>query len=207
MLSSSSRCGQLPADSDIVIPTAKAGHWVETIRQVKSNREDLQVIASGDVMRGSDKVLNIPHTSITTEFTRPTILPKGQSKTIDLQYFVPTTSIAVDPNNPVSTVLRLRSSLLSRSLLTPLVQEPVSAAELGFSEFLLTVVSPKPQEYAFLSATDMVLWRGTDLMTDERLRCFPRYVVRQQRGQDRIANFHVDDDDDGRLGLGRLGSR
>lgn len=162
----------LPADSDIVIPTAKAGHWVETIRQVKSNREDLQVIASGDVMRGSDKVLNIPHTSITAEFTRPTILPKGQSKTIDLQYFVPTTSIAVDPNNPVSTVLRLRSSLLSRSLLTPLIQEPVSAAELGFGEFLVTVVSPKPQEYAFLSATDLVFWRGTDLMTEERLRCF-----------------------------------
>ena len=162
----------LPADSEIVLATAKAGHWVETVRQVKSNREDLQVVASGDVMRGTDKVLNIPYTSITTEFTRPTVLPKGQTKTIDLQYFVPTTSIAVDPNNPVSTALRLRSSLLSRSLLTPLVQEPFSAAELGFGEFLLTVVSPKPQEYAFLSATDLVMWRGSDLMMEERLRCF-----------------------------------
>ncbi len=84
----------LPADSDIVITTAKAGHWIETSRLVKSNREDLQVIASGDVLRGTDKVLNIPYTSITTEFIRPTVLPKGQSKTIDLQYFVPTSGVA-----------------------------------------------------------------------------------------------------------------
>ncbi len=34
----------LPADSDISITLAKAGHWVETVRQFKSNREDLQVI-------------------------------------------------------------------------------------------------------------------------------------------------------------------
>lgn len=162
----------LPADTDIAITTAKAGHWVETIRQVKSNREDLQVVASGDVLRGPDKVLNIPFTSITTEFARPTVLPKGQTKTIDLQYFIPTTSIAVDPNNPTSTVLRLRSNLLSKSLLTPILQEQFSAAELGFSEFLLTVVSPKPQEYAFLASTDLVLWRGSDLMMEERLRCF-----------------------------------
>lgn len=173
----------LPADSDIVITTAKAGHWVETVRQVKSNREDLQVVASGDVMRGTDKVLNIPHTSITTEFTRPTVLPKGQTKTIDLQYFIPTTSVSVDPNNPVSTVLRLRSSLLSRSMLTPIVQEPFSAAELGFGEFLLTVVSPKPQEYGFLSATDLVLWRGTDLMMEERLRCFRVVLCGSKEGK------------------------
>ena len=162
----------LPADSDISIATAKAGHWVETVRQIKSNREDLQVVASGDVLRGPEKVLNIPFTNITAEFARPTVLPKGQTKTIDLQYFVPTTSIAVDPNIPTSTALRLRSNLLSRSMLTPILQEQFSAAELGFSEFLLTVASPKPQEYAFLAATDLVLWRGSDLMMEERLRCF-----------------------------------
>ncbi len=57
-------------------------------------------------------------------------------------------------------------------MLTPIVQEPFSAVELGFGEFLLTVVSPKPQEYAFLSATDMVNWRGSDVMTEERPRCY-----------------------------------
>ncbi len=70
----------LPADSDISITTAKAGHWVETVQQFKSNREDLQVVASGDVLRGPDKVMNIPHTSITAEFSRPTVLPKVKPK-------------------------------------------------------------------------------------------------------------------------------
>ncbi len=52
------------------------------------------------------------------------------------------------------------------------MQEQFSAAELFEGEFLLTVVSPKPQEYAFLSATDLVMWRGSDLMVEERLRCY-----------------------------------
>ncbi|MCC6508453.1 MAG: hypothetical protein IT423_05055, partial [Pirellulaceae bacterium] len=173
----------LPADTDVRIATAKPGHWVETVRQVKSNREDLQVIASGDVMRGVDVVLNIPGTNITTEFTRATVLPKGQTKTIDLQYFVPTTSVKVDIDNPVSTALRLRSSLLSRSLLTPITQEPFSASELGYGEFLLTVVSPKPQDYAFLSATDLVMWRGSDLMVEERTRSFKVVLCGSKEGK------------------------
>ncbi len=178
----------LPADAEIAIATAKPGHWVETVRQIKSNREDLQVIASGDVMRGTDKVLTIPYTSTTTEFNRATVLPKGQTKTIDLQYYVPPGGESVDPNNPTSTVLRLRSSLLSRSMLTPILQEPFSAAELGFGEFLLTVVSPKPQEYAFLSATDLVVWRGNDLMMEERLRCFRVVLCASKDGKIEFPN-------------------
>lgn len=162
----------LPADSEIKTISAKPGHWVETVRQVKSNREDLQVVATGDVLRGADKVLNIPGTNVVAEFARPTILPKGQTKTIDLQYFVPTTSIAVDPLNPVSTALRLRSSLLSRSLLTPLLQEPFPTNELKHAEFLMVVVSPKPLDYAFLSSTDLALWRGSDMMLEERTRSY-----------------------------------
>ncbi len=114
----------LPVDKEIKAVVAKPGHWLETTRRVRSNREDLQVIATGDVMRGTDAVLKIPGTNVVTEFTRPTALPKGQWKSIDLQYFVPTSLIAVDPNNPVSTALRLRSSLLSRTLRTPILQEP-----------------------------------------------------------------------------------
>lgn len=173
----------LPADSEIKTVTAKPGHWVETVRKVKSNREDLQVVATGDVLRGSDRVLNIPGTDVTAEFARPTVLPKGQTKTIDLQYFVPTTSVSVDPLNPVSTALRLRSSLLSRSLLTPILQEPFPTNELRYPEFLITVVSPKAQDYSFLSATDLVLWRGSDLMVEERTRSYHVILCGSEEGK------------------------
>lgn len=162
----------LPADTEIKTPIAKAGHWVETVQRVKSNREDLQVVATGDVLRGVDATLNIPGTNVTAEFSRATVLPKGQTKTIDLQYFVPTTGVKVDPNNPVSTALKLRSNLLSRSLLTPLMRDSYPVSELRHPEFLIVVVSPKPADYQFLSALDTVLWRGGDLMFSERTRSF-----------------------------------
>ncbi|MGN6546406.1 MAG: hypothetical protein ACTHK7_15235 [Aureliella sp.] len=173
----------LPADAEVKTIAAKPGHWIETVRTVKSNREDLQIIATGDVLRGREKVLNIPGTSVTAEFARPTVLPKGQTKTIDLEYYVPTTSVAVDQFNPVSTALNLRFSLLSKSLLTPLLQEPFSVYEMKHPEFLLVVVSPKPLDYAFLSASDLVIWRGGNLMLEDRPRSYHVILCGSEKGK------------------------
>lgn len=178
-----SQLRSLPADAEVRTLSAKPGHWVETVRSFKSNREDLQVIATGDVLRGPDKILNIPGTNLTAEFSRATVLPKGQTKTIDLQFFVPTTSVTVDPLNPVSTSLRLRSGLVSRALLTPLMQEPYPTNELKHAEYLMVVVSPKPLDYAFLSASDLVLWKGSDLMQEERTRSYHVILCASQDGK------------------------
>lgn len=173
----------LPADSEIKTPIAKAGHWVDTVQLVKSNREDLQVVANGDVLRGAGAPLKISGTEVTPEFSRATVLPKGQTKSIDLQYFVPTTSVNVDPNNPVSTALKLRNNLLSRSLMTPLIRGEYPVNELRHPEFLMVVVSPKPAEYGFLSALDTVLWRGSDLMLSERTRSFHVVLCGSDKGK------------------------
>ncbi len=174
----------LPADTEIKIAAAKPGHWVETVRQVKSNREDLQVIATGDVLRGTDKVLNIPFTNLSPEFSRATILPRVKPRRLICNTLFQRPVFKSMRSNPVSTALRLRSSLLSRSLLTPITQEPFSTAELGYAEFLMTVVSPKPQEYSFLSALDVVLAaRGSDLSLEERTRSYRVVLCGSKEGR------------------------
>ncbi len=173
----------LPADSELRTLSAKPGHWIQTEWQVKSNREDLQVIAMGDLIRGENKILNISGTNVHAEFTRNTILPKGQLKTIDLQYYIPTTTIPVDPNNTTSTALQIRSKLLSRSLLTPLTEEISVINELKHPEFMIVVLSPKPLEYAYLSATDLSLWRGSDLLASERPRSYQTILCNTQGGK------------------------
>ena len=42
----------LPTDSQAKVATVKPGHWYEAQQQCKSNREDLQVLAVGDLARG-----------------------------------------------------------------------------------------------------------------------------------------------------------
>jgi len=171
----------VPGDYEIKTIFAKPGHWLETVRQVKSNREDLQVVTTGDVLRGESSLLNIPGTNVSVEFSRPTILPKGQNKTLELQYFIPTTNIDSDGLNPISKALRLRSNLLARSLLTPISQEPFVVNEVKHPEFLFLVVTPNPSDYSYLSATDLALWRGSDLMLEERARSY-HVLVNDSKG-------------------------
>lgn len=173
----------IPGDYEIKTIFAKPGHWLQTERQVKANREDLQVFATGDVLRGENGLLNLTGSNDVIEFSRPTILPKGQNKTLELQYYIPTTNISNEGLSPVSTALRLRSNLLARSLLTPIAQEPFVVNEVRHPEFLLVVVTPNPSDYSYLSATDLALWRGNELMLDERLRSYHVLLSESKEGK------------------------
>ena len=42
----------LPTDSQTKVATVKPGHWFESQQQFKSNREDMQIVAVGDLERG-----------------------------------------------------------------------------------------------------------------------------------------------------------
>jgi hypothetical protein len=163
----------LPTDAETKLLHVKPGHWIETTQQAKATREDLQVIASGNVLRGNDRMLNVPGTNVQIEFSRPTVLPKGQTKSIDLQYFVPTsTAIAVDTFKGESNLLRLQNSLLAKNLLTPIFRDRPTVAELPHYQFLFVVLSPKPDAYRYLSALDAVLWKGQGDFTHERVRSY-----------------------------------
>lgn len=177
----------LPADTESKILTAKPGHWFETQQQFKSNREDLQVVAVGSIARGTETV-KIPGTNVINEFTRRTSLPKGQTKTIDLQYYVPPSlTKAPDPAdftniNPPSTALSFRTELLAWPLMTPITQVPIptAARELKENEFQLAVMSPQPLNYEFMSALDTVFWRADELMLEERVRSYYVTLVRSE---------------------------
>jgi hypothetical protein len=166
----------LPTDSELKILTAKPGHWYETQQQFKSNREDLQVVAVGSIARGTE-LANIPGTDVINEFTRRTSLPKGQTKTVDLQYFVPYSGKKEDPNAALgapSSRLNFRTELLSWPLLTPILQSPnvKPANELKEHEYQLAVLSPQALSYEYLTYLDAVYWRGDELMQEERIRSY-----------------------------------
>lgn len=166
----------LPTDSGTKILTAKPGHWIETRQQYKSNRDDLQVIAVGNVGRGKEPAI-IPGTDVVNEVTRRTSLPRGQTKTIELQYFVPNSGKRRDVFDMVavpSNQLNFRTELLNWPLQTPILQSPdiKPANELLEHEFHLAVLSPQPLGYEFLSSLDAIYWRGDDLMENERIRSY-----------------------------------
>jgi len=176
----------LPTDSETKLLTAKAGHWVETRQQFKSNREDLQVLAVGSVAQGSEPA-RVPGTDMINEFTRRTSLPKGQTKNVDLQYFVPFSGQQSDPLdfNSAARRLNFRTELLNWPLLTPLLSTPdvKPVNELKEHEFQLAVLGPHTLGYEFLKSLDAVFWRGADLMQEERTRSYVLAYVQPEDNQ------------------------
>ncbi|MCA9127871.1 MAG: hypothetical protein KDB22_12330 [Planctomycetales bacterium] len=164
----------LPIDADSKVLTAKPGHWFETQQQFKSNLEDLQIVAVGSVARGGERS-SLPGTNFLNDFTRRTSLPKGQTKTVELLYFVPFT-ITSQPDlfSGKSNQLQFRTELMSWPLMTPLFLVPNQkpANEVKPHEFQLVVLSPEALTYEYLSVLDAVYWRGSDLMFDERTRSY-----------------------------------
>ncbi|MEZ6134176.1 MAG: hypothetical protein R3C53_04605 [Pirellulaceae bacterium] len=167
----------LPADSELQILTAKPGHWQETQQQFKSNREDLQVVAVGSVYRGTELV-RIPGTNTINDFARRTSLPKGQTKTVDLQYYVPYTGETKEEDEfsiQPSSSLSFGTELLSWPLMTPILAAPVRkpARELKPHEYQLVVLSPQALSYEYLSGLDTVSWRAdADMFLEERTRSY-----------------------------------
>lgn len=161
----------LPSDSESNVITVKPGHWVETVQRVKSTREDLQVVAIGDVARGTEQV-SVPGTNIINEFARPTVLPKGQWKSIDLQFFVPASGKSENQFDLISSKLQLRSKIVSRQFLTPIVQMPYDVNELGKGQCEIVVLTPQPLNYEYMAALDTVIWRRDEDMSEERTRSY-----------------------------------
>lgn len=163
----------LPSDEDAKLLTVKPGHWTETQQQFKSNREDLQVVAVNGVNRGNGKTM-IPGTDFVNDFTRRTSLPKGQTKTVDLQCFVPFSARQTDDLQTTSTRLTFTTELLSWPLMTPILQSPSlkPAMELKQHEFQLIALGDRALSYEYLTILDAVYWQGDGLMTDERTRSY-----------------------------------
>lgn len=169
----------LPDDSENEVLFAKPGHWHQTQQTFKSNREDLpSVVALGSLIRGTESP-KLPGTNVINEYTRRTSLPKGQSKTVDLQYFVPFSGKKQDEFSTTTNRLFFRSELLSAPLMTPIMQAPSSqpANELKEHEYLMVVLSPQSSSYKYLGVLDAVFWRGEEFMIEERTRSYHLQLV------------------------------
>lgn len=173
----------LPTDSQRALVSLKPGHWVETSQSFKSTREDLQVMAVGTVYRGQERV-TLPATNFVNEFNRRTVLPKGQAKSISLQFFVPRTSASeqreeFDSNRALKR-LEFGTELLAMPLMTPIPESNKRPAvnELKEHEYQLAVLSPQALSYQFLSGLDAVYWISSDLVfNDSRVRSYEVSLV------------------------------
>ncbi|MDX1927885.1 MAG: hypothetical protein SFV81_15280 [Pirellulaceae bacterium] len=174
----------LPIDSQTKIATVKPGHWFESQQLFKSNREDMQVVAVGDLER-SNAPVNLPGTNMINEYSRRTSLPKGQTKTVDLQFFIPESGTKNDDPFLTPPRLMLRTQLRSWPLMTPIFQTPSlqGANELGRCEFQLAVVSPQALSYEYLTVLDAVYWRGDDLGEAPRTRSYQVSLLKPQDGK------------------------
>lgn len=174
----------LPADGQTQLATVKGGHWFESQQKFKSNREDAQVVVAGDLVR-NNQVIGIPGTNMFNEFSRKTSLPKGQTKTVDLQYFIPYSGSKSDDPFAPPQKLGLRTQLRSWPLMTPLLASPIQTPgnELKNHEFQLSVLSPHAASYEYLSILDAVYWRGDDLSEEPRTRSYQVSLVKPEEGK------------------------
>lgn len=177
----------LPTDSQRAIVTAKPGHWVETSQRFKSTREDLQVMAVGSVYRGSDKI-QLPTTNFQNEFTRRSVLPMGQEKTLGLQFFVPVSRKIVDEFSLDSGPrgrLAFNTELFTAPLMAPVAGSAKRSAvmELQDNEFQLAVISPQALAYQYLSSLDTVLWPISEQQfVDSYVRSYEVSLVEPKEG-------------------------
>ncbi|GIX00302.1 MAG: hypothetical protein KatS3mg111_3634 [Pirellulaceae bacterium] len=169
----------VPPDIGAKILHVKGGHWVETQQQYKSNREDLQVMATGTILVGDEEVM-LPATNFVNSYARRTSLPKGQAKLVELRFFFPflgeeqvEESLVVVRKRPT-----FRTELLHWPLMTPVQSSPSlkPVNELKEHEFLLYAMGPEAASYDFLTALDAVYWRGDELLAGERTRSY--FVVK-----------------------------
>ena len=174
----------LPTDSQTKVATVKPGHWYESQQKFKSNREDMQVVAVGDLERGG-KPVSLPGTNMVNEYSRRTSLPKGQTKTVDLQFFIPETGTKNDDPFAIPPRLLMRSQLRSWPLMTPILQTPATqgANELRSNEYQLVVLSPAALSYEFLTVLDAVYWRGDDLGDAPRTRSYQVSLLKAEDGK------------------------
>ena len=119
------------------------------------------------------------------EYSRRTSLPKGQTKTIDLQFFIPESGSKMDDPFLTPPRLLMRTQLRSWPLMTPILQTPATqgANELRANEFQLVVLSPGALSYEFLTVLDAVYWRGDDLGDAPRTRSYQVSLVKPQDGK------------------------
>lgn len=170
----------LPTDFEAKVATVKPGHWYESHQLFKSNREDLQVVNVGDLMRNNMPV-EIPGTRVVSEFARRTSLPKGQTKRVELECFIPySPENNDDPFATTAKRLFIRSKLLSWPLMTPIMQTPINQPvnELKPAEFQLTVLSPQALSYQYLSALDAIEWRADEFRATPRTRSYQVTLVK-----------------------------
>ncbi len=174
----------LPTDSETKVATVKPGHWYESQQKFKSNREDMQVVAVGDLERAG-KPVGLPGTNMVNEYSRRTSLPKGQTKTVDLQFFIPDTGTPNDDPFAIPPRLLMRSQLRSWPLMTPILQTPSTqgANELRRNEYQLVVLSPAAIAYEFLTVLDAVYWRGDDLGDAPRTRSYQVSLLKAADGK------------------------
>jgi hypothetical protein len=179
----------LPTDAQRALVSLKPGHWLETTQRFKSTREDLQVMAVGKVLRGEERV-PLPATNFVSEFNRRTVLPKGQEKSIGLQFFVPMAVGSAGRDNlgmdGGSKALFLGTELVAVPLMTPISEsnKRSRANELREHEYQLVVLSPQALAYQFLSGLDAIYWSYSELTTtDARVRSYEVSLVEPKNNQ------------------------
>ena len=144
----------------------------------------MQVVAVGDLERGG-KPVSLPGTNMINEYSRRTSLPKGQTKTVDLQFFIPEYASTDDDPFNIPPRLLLRSQLRAWPLMTPILQTPATqgANELRRNEYQLVVLSPAALGYEFLTVLDAVYWRGDDLGDAPRTRSYQVSLLKAEDGK------------------------
>ncbi len=129
---------------------AKPGHWVQARYRLKANNDDFQGVLMAQCVDARLRPHRLEQTPFSVSSTRPAVIPKAQSKDLDLPLFVslPTTGTA----RMVQVYAHLRPRGSSRDA----TQEITPTLPLKSHQYHLVVLARNPDRYGWLRSTPTV---------------------------------------------------
>lgn len=150
-------CGRLQIllrDEGSARNLVKAGHWMTAVQRMKANNFDFHAELESVAMDRSRQPIPVQNTAFRMVMSRPTVLPKGQTRELEATFFIPDVPPSADTASPTTVWLRstLRARRGGREVYA--ADEPTTMMK-PYQCFFL-VLAAEPDRYAYLKRLDSI---------------------------------------------------
>ena len=163
-----------PSDSAISRNAVKPGHYISTTQQMKANNFDFRAVLETASTSSGGQPLPVDDTRFTMAMSRTAILPKGQVKNFETQYFIPRRT------DGDKQAVWLQSRLTRGGREVSGAMQPTTRMP-DYQYYFLTLASD-PDSYGYLKQLDSIEVPKVDFLDDEQVMYYR--VVLPKLGRD-----------------------
>ncbi len=161
----------LPSEDSVNRNFVKPGHMVTAWISALANHDDLRAEFETFVTDTEDRPITVADTRYHLVMSRPAVLPKGQEKYLETNYFIP-----VETARESSSVFLRHKLKVARS--GHVVHESSQIArQMPPYQYLFAVLSRNPNAYGFLKQLESVSPAYDELLNTQTQRLFYRVIL------------------------------